>query len=224
MQSPTPSSTSSNGDSGLSRASSLLSQMRQVHELLWGLRKKLPLWTKPCWDLYGGGDENTEPSVAPSKVCRVPVYPEVRSRWAATPGVQGQVYWGPAPLWADWPWVGRRSPPSWVQSLQKLPGFLGITGLSAPWQILWAPGEPQSLRPKLPLLKFKEIKPVHPKGNQSWIFTGKTNAEAEAPVLWPPGSNRQLIENVPVAGKDWRQEKKGATEDEMVDGITNQQI
>ena len=65
-------------------------------------------------------------------------------------------------------------------------------------------------------LDCKEIKPVHPKGNQSWIFIGKTNAEAESPILWPPDMKSQLIRKDPDAGKDWRQEEKGMTENEMV--------
>ena len=58
----------------------------------------------------------------------------------------------------------------------------------------------------------KEVKPVHPKGNQSWIFIGRTDAEAEAPVLWPPDVKSWLIRKDPDAGKDWRQEEKGTTE------------
>ena len=64
-------------------------------------------------------------------------------------------------------------------------------------------------------LDCKEIKPVNSKGNQYWIFIGGTNAEAEAPILWPPDPKRLLIGKDPDAGKDWRQEK-GMTEDEMV--------
>ena len=67
----------------------------------------------------------------------------------------------------------------------------------------------------------KEIKPVNPKGNQSWIFIGKTDAEAEAPILWPPDEKNWLIWKDPDAEKDWRQQEKGTTEDVMVDGITN---
>ena len=63
-------------------------------------------------------------------------------------------------------------------------------------------------------LDCKEIQPVHPKGNQSWIFTGRTNAEAETPILWPPDAKNWLIWKDPDAGNDWRQEK-GTTEDEM---------
>ena len=62
----------------------------------------------------------------------------------------------------------------------------------------------------------KEIKPVHPKGNQSWILIGRTNAEAETPILWPPDAKNWLIWKDPNAGKDWRQEEKGTTENEMV--------
>ena len=65
-------------------------------------------------------------------------------------------------------------------------------------------------------LDCKEIQPVHPKEDQSWIFTGKTDAEAETPTLWPPDVKNRLIAKDPDAGKDWRQEEKGMTEDEMV--------
>ena len=65
-------------------------------------------------------------------------------------------------------------------------------------------------------LDCKEIQPVHPKGNQSWIFIGMTDAEAETPILWPLDAKSQLIGKDPGAGKDWRQEEKGMTEDEMV--------
>ena len=65
-------------------------------------------------------------------------------------------------------------------------------------------------------LDCKEIQPVHPKGNQFWIFIGRTDAEAETPILWPPDAKRWLIWKDPDAGKDGRQEKKAMTEDEMV--------
>ena len=65
-------------------------------------------------------------------------------------------------------------------------------------------------------LDCKEIKPVHPKRNQLWIFIRRTEAEAETPVLWPPDAKSQLIRIVPDAEKDWRQEEKGTTEDKMV--------
>ena len=66
------------------------------------------------------------------------------------------------------------------------------------------------------LLDCKEIQPVHPKGNQSWIFIERTDVEAETPILWPPDAKNLLIWKVPDAGKDYRQEEKGMTEDEMV--------
>ena len=69
-------------------------------------------------------------------------------------------------------------------------------------------------------LDCKEIQPVHPKGNQSWIFIGRTDAEAETPILWPPDGKNWLIGKDTEAGKDWRWEEKGMREDEMVDGIT----
>ena len=65
-------------------------------------------------------------------------------------------------------------------------------------------------------LDFKEIQPVHPKGNQSWVLIGRTDAEAEIPILWPPDENNLVIWKDPDAGKDWRREEKGMTENEMV--------
>ena len=64
-------------------------------------------------------------------------------------------------------------------------------------------------------LDCKEIQPVHPKGDQSWVFTGRTDAEAKTPILWPPDEKSWLIWKDPDAGKDWGQEEKGTTEDEM---------
>ena len=65
-------------------------------------------------------------------------------------------------------------------------------------------------------LDCKDIKSVNPKGNYSWIFIGKTDAEAVAPILWQPDVKKWLTEKDPDAGKDWRQEEKGMTENEMV--------
>ena len=65
-------------------------------------------------------------------------------------------------------------------------------------------------------LDCKEIQPVHPTGSQSWIFIGRTEVEAETPILWPPDAKSWLIWKDPDAEKDWRQEEKGMTEDEMV--------
>ena len=65
-------------------------------------------------------------------------------------------------------------------------------------------------------LDCKEIKPVNPKGNQSCIFIGRTDAEAETQILWPPDAQNWLIGKDPDAGKNWRQEEKGMTQDEMV--------
>ena len=64
-------------------------------------------------------------------------------------------------------------------------------------------------------LDCKEIQPVHPKGDQSWIFIGRTNAKAETPILWPPDMKNWLIWKDPDAGKDWGQEEKRITEEEM---------
>ena len=74
--------------------------------------------------------------------------------------------------------------------------------------------------PKSPL-DCKEIQPVHPKGNQSWIFIGRTDAEAETPILWPPDAKSWLIWKDPDARKDWRREEKGQQRRRWLDGITN---
>ena len=65
-------------------------------------------------------------------------------------------------------------------------------------------------------LDFKEIQPVHSKGDQSWVFIGRTDVDAETPILWPPDAKSWLIWKDPDAGKDWGQEEKGTTEDEIV--------
>ena len=67
-------------------------------------------------------------------------------------------------------------------------------------------------------LDYKEVQPVHPKGNQCWIFIGRTDVEAETPILWPPDVKNWLIWKDPDAGKDWRWEEKGMR---WLDGITN---
>ena len=77
------------------------------------------------------------------------------------------------------------------------------------WSVVWE----KSLENPL---DCREIKLVNPKGNQSWIFIGGTGAEAEAPILWPPDAKSWLIRKDPDVGKDWRQEKKGMAEDEIV--------
>ena len=66
-------------------------------------------------------------------------------------------------------------------------------------------------------LDCKKIQPVHPKGDQSWVLIGRTDVEAETPILWPPDEKSWLIWKDPDAGKDWGQEEKGTTEDEMVE-------
>ena len=64
-------------------------------------------------------------------------------------------------------------------------------------------------------LDSKDIQPVHSKGDQSWVFIGRTDAEAETPILWPPDGKSRLIGKDPDAGRDWGQEEKGTTEDDM---------
>ena len=70
----------------------------------------------------------------------------------------------------------------------------------------------------LRVLDCKEIQSVHPKGDQSWVFIERTDVEAEIPILWPPDAKKWLIWKDPDAGKAWRQEEKGMTEDEIVQG------
>ena len=70
-------------------------------------------------------------------------------------------------------------------------------------------------------LGCSEIQPVHPQGNQSWIFIGRTDAEAETPILWPPDAENWLIGKEPDAGKDWRQEGRGQQRMRWLDGITH---
>ena len=65
-------------------------------------------------------------------------------------------------------------------------------------------------------MDYKEVKLVSPKGNQPWMFIGRTDAEATAPIFWLPNVKSELIGKEPDAGQDWKQREKGATEDEMV--------
>ena len=96
-----------------------------------------------------------------------------------------------------------------------LPLFADLTKLEGRDWCFWTVALEKTLeRP----LDYKEIQPVQPKGNQSWIFIGRTDAEAEAPILWPPDAKNWLIWKDTDAGKDWRQEEKGMTEDEMAGG------
>ena len=75
-------------------------------------------------------------------------------------------------------------------------------------------------------LDSKENQPVHPKGNQSWIFFGRTDAETKAPTLWPSDEKNRLIGKDPDAEKDWRQEEKGTTEAKMIglDGLNGREL
>ena len=101
----------------------------------------------------------------------------------------------------------------WVNSGTLLAAALGVTSLrsSAQNTIFQSWGKPDG-KP----LEYAESYGISPKGNQSWMSIGRTDAEAEAPILWPHDAKNWLIGKDPDAGKDWRQEKKGTTEDEMV--------
>ena len=90
--------------------------------------------------------------------------------------------------------------------------FLCLTSLNMTVSRLWTIMLEKTLESPL---DCKEIQPVSPEGNQSWIFIGRTDVEAETPVLWPPDTKNWLTGKDPDAGKDWRQEKKGMTEDKM---------
>ena len=68
-------------------------------------------------------------------------------------------------------------------------------------------------------ITYMKIQPVHPKGNQSWIFTGRTDAEAETPIIWPPDVKNWVTRKDPDAGKDWSQVEKGTTEDKMASPV-----
>ena len=92
----------------------------------------------------------------------------------------------------------RYLPPQRQEADEGLPGALGKR------RLLKSP------------LDVKETQPVHPKGNQLWIFIRRTDAEAEAPIPWLPNAKSQLIVKDPDAGKDWGEEEKGVTEEEMV--------
>ena len=70
-------------------------------------------------------------------------------------------------------------------------------------------------------LDCKEIQPVHPKGDQSWVFIGGTDVEAETPILWPPHAESRLTGKDPDAGRDWGQEERGMTEVRWLDGIND---
>ena len=90
--------------------------------------------------------------------------------------------------------------------------ILNPSSISLPVPSLWVILGHQ---PRESLFDCKEIKPDHPKGNQSWIFIGRIDAEAETLIFWPPDAKSWLIWKDPDAGKDWRREEKGMAEDEM---------
>ena len=132
-------------------------------------------------------------------------------------GFSRQEYWrglpSPSPGELPDPGIEARSLPHCKLMLYQL-SYTGSQTKAEGWRTdafeLWYCG-----RLKSPLYK-KKIKPVNPKGNQSWIFIEGTDAEAETPILWPPDVKNWLIRKDPDAGKDWKQKEKGMTEDEMV--------
>ena len=102
---------------------------------------------------------------------------------------------------------GFSSSHSWMRELDNIKGWV-----PKHW-CLWTVVLEKTLESPL---DSREIKPVNPKENQPWIFIGRTDAKAEAPILWSPDAKSQLIDKEPDAGKDWRQEEEDLTEDEMV--------
>ena len=102
---------------------------------------------------------------------------------------------------------GFSSSHSWMRELDNIKGWV-----PKHW-CLWTVVLEKTLESPL---DSREIKPVNPKENQPWIFSGRTDAKAEAPILWSPDAKSQLIDKEPDAGKDWRQEEEDLTEDEMV--------
>ena len=112
------------------------------------------------------------------------------------------------------PWTAKRSNQS---ILKEISPDYSLEGLMLKLKLQYFGHLTDSLKKTLEIpLGCKKIQPVHPKGNQSWIFIGRSNVEAEAPMLWPPNAKNWQIWKHPDARKDWRWEEKGTTEDEMV--------
>ena len=134
----------------------------------------------------GRGSQTTEPCAA--------------SPWHLQTGFAGNCSWGRQEKW-------------WQKILAPNPADI----LEWCLQICWNPKCHTVVLEKTleSPLDCKEIKPVNPKGDKPWIFIGRNDAEAEAPILWPPDAKIQLFGKDPDSGKDWRQEEKGTTEDEM---------
>ena len=148
--------------------------------------------------------------------------PSKEQRWETRSGsfwVQGKYFWKPV-VWPSWLLWDTLSPcddfcfhkcgfSTWSKGVQN-----NLQQQRSPFSIgFWTAVLEKTLESPL---DCKEIQPVHAKGDQSWIFIGKTDVEAETPILWPPDVKSWLIWKDPDAGKDWRQEEKGTTEDEMV--------
>ena len=154
--------------------------------------------------------------------------------------VRDFIFWGLQNhcRWWLWPWNKMLAP--WKKSLTKLDSILKSRDITLPtkvqsygflssqvwmWELdykeswalknwcFWTVVLEETLESPM---ECKEIQPVHPKGNQSLIFIGSIDGEAETPVLWPPDAKSWLIGKDLAAGKDWRQEEKGMTEAEMV--------
>ena len=107
--------------------------------------------------------------------------------------------------WSGWPFPSPGSLPD--PGIEPSSPALQADSLPSPYEVPRLFESP---------LDCKEIQPVHPRGNQSWMFTRRTDVEAETPTLWPPDKKNWLIWKDPDAGKDWRWEEKGTTEDEIV--------
>ena len=131
--------------------------------------------------------------------------------------------WAPCSVWVSWVWCVKHPPQhlkQWWPSTDKWSINCGIKAYifyKESWEpkngCFWTVLLDNTLESPL---DCKEIQPVHPKGDQSWVFIGRTDVEAETPILWPPHAKSWLIWKDPDARKDWGQEEKGTTEDEMV--------
>ena len=135
-----------------------------------------------------------------------------RREWLPTPVFLPGESHGQRNLAGCSPWGQKRIEHGWATNNKNTHSFFK----QSYWNIIHIPYNSPILEKTLNSpLNCKEIQPVHPKGNQSWIFIGRTDVEAETPILWPPDAKNWLIGKDPHSGKDQRQEEKGTSEDKM---------
>ena len=177
--------------------------------------KELTHWKRPwCWEGLGAGGEGDDRGwdgwmTSPTQWTWVWVN-SGSWWWSGRPGVlqfmesQSQT------------WLGDWNELNWTDGFSSSPVLMWELDYKESWApknwCLWTVVLEKTLESPL---DCKEIQPVHPKVNQSWVFIGRTDVEAETPILWPPDAKSWLIGKDPDSGKDWRQEEKGTTEDKM---------